>query len=510
MKELLIEEKAKRYDEAIERAKIWYYAPNADKIPTYANRIVSDIFPELKGAEDEKIRREIISFVRGMLACHDKPNAERDEKYESWIAYLEKKSEPVEINPTEFDTRLQALIGKFKGLPKEELIGSLSFWLNVVQNDGTYREEKQGEQKPAKNIVETWKDMRLEVYQQASGNRHEPNCSDDTTKMFSLNDIDEIVEKMSEQSHTDKAEPKFHESEWLCENEPNNYARFIQILETVNVQGKERYRISRDIHNDEDIVEFDFVEKYYHKFDIKDAKDGDVLATPDYILIFKQHLEDNGWVSYCYYAFTDSTPCFNWSEDRNWYFGKEAIIHPATKEEIDLLFDKMREAGYEWDAEKKELTKIYEEVNGEDYGIDSLYHAQRILEKTLGSVEGYQSDDGILVHKAAISTGKKLYELKPVEWSEEDEKMVENIIDTINMSIEDCDVDDIGTKARFSLEKERDWLKNRLKSISPQKHWKPSDEQLKSLKEVIDTGHYTSYPNALETLYEQIKKLKDE
>ena len=59
-------------------------------------------------------------------------------------------------------------------------------------------EEKQGEQNPAKNIVETWKEMRLEVYQQASGNRHEPNYSDDTTKMFSLNDIDEIIEKITD------------------------------------------------------------------------------------------------------------------------------------------------------------------------------------------------------------------------------------------------------------------------------------------------------------------------
>ena len=45
------------------------------------------------------------------------------------------------------------------------------------------------------------------------------------------------------------------------------------------------------------------------------------------------------------------------------------------------------------------------------------------------------------------------------------------------------------------------------KSIRPQNTWKPSDEQLKSLKEVIDTGHFTSYPNALETLYEQLKQL---
>ena len=28
---------------------------------------------------------------------------------------------------------------------------------------------------------------------------------------------------------------------------------------------------------------------------------------------------------------------------------------PATKEQRDLLFQKMKEAGYEWDAEKKEL-----------------------------------------------------------------------------------------------------------------------------------------------------------
>ena len=56
-----------------------------------------------------------------------------------------------------------------------------------------------------------------------------------------------------------------------------------------------------------------------------------------------------------------------------------------------------------------------EEYNGEDYGIDSLYHAQRILEKTLGKVDGYQTDDGILSHKCAITAVKKLYEQKPEE-----------------------------------------------------------------------------------------------
>lgn len=67
------------------------------------------------------------------------------------------------------------------------------------------KNQKKIEQKPTKNIVEAWKDMRLEVYAQASGNKHEPNDSDDTTKMFSLNDIDEIIEKMSEQFAIDES-----------------------------------------------------------------------------------------------------------------------------------------------------------------------------------------------------------------------------------------------------------------------------------------------------------------
>ena len=57
---------------------------------------------------------------------------------------------------------------------------------------------EQKEQKPVLTAKEAWKEMRLEVYAQASGNRHEPNCSDDSTKMFSLCDIDEIFEKIGD------------------------------------------------------------------------------------------------------------------------------------------------------------------------------------------------------------------------------------------------------------------------------------------------------------------------
>ena len=110
--------------------------------------------------------------------------------------------------------------------------------------------------------------------------------------------------------------------------------------------------------------------------------------------------------------------------------------------------------------EKKELKKIEEEINGEDYGIDSLYHAQRILEKTLGSVDGYQSDDGILEHKCAISAVKKLYEQKPA-WNEEDEKQARQIERIVH--------DDGCTQ---KLQKQ---IAGWFKSLKDRYTWRPSD-----------------------------------
>lgn len=61
MKNLSIEEKAKRYDDAIEKAEKWCNAPNINKIPTFGNKIIEDIFPELYEPEDEKIRKWLIA-----------------------------------------------------------------------------------------------------------------------------------------------------------------------------------------------------------------------------------------------------------------------------------------------------------------------------------------------------------------------------------------------------------------------------------------------------------------
>lgn len=151
--------------------------------------------------------------------------------------------------------------------------------------------------------------------------------------------IDDLVEKRASAHLADSVGPKFHEGEWLCENEPNNYARFIQILEIVNVQGKERYRISRDIHNDEDIVQFDFVEKHYHKFGIQDAQDGDVLASGEVVFAFK--MIHGVWLNcHCSAHKDGSFNADSYDLLTNKYFGE---VYPATKEQRDFLFKKMDE-----------------------------------------------------------------------------------------------------------------------------------------------------------------------
>ena len=91
-----------------------------------------------------------------------------------------------------------------------------------------------------------------------------------------------------------------------------------------------------------------------HLWTIQDAKDGDVLAWYDSkcIALFKEEIHDND--SFKSYGFVGA--CTGVFEDGGFHDIEDA--HPATQEQCDLLFSKMKEAGYEWDAEKKELKKI--------------------------------------------------------------------------------------------------------------------------------------------------------
>lgn len=161
------------------------------------------------------------------------------------------------------------------------------------------------------------------------------------------------LENKYEQKSVDNREPKFKVGDWIVHNRTRTMLKVVDtkpmIVTVVNTLGY-HHTISTDA-----------IEENYHLWSIEDAKDGDVLANDHHILILKElayNWSSNGTPSsvkaYCGIKPDGS---FEIGKD-NWSFCGTLHIHPATKEQRDLLSQKMREAGYKWDAERKELEEI--------------------------------------------------------------------------------------------------------------------------------------------------------
>ena len=154
------------------------------------------------------------------------------------------------------------------------------------------------------------------------------------------------LEKQGEQNPADKIEPKFHQDDWIT-----NGACIIKITSI-----DDRY-----YWHDNDCAGGDIksIDKEYHLWTIQDAKDGDVLYCKidddtEIIVMCSGINIHNNVDSYCRY---NSKLGFN-TYITNVLDAEHDFITPATKEQRDILFQKIKEAGYEWDAEKKELKKI--------------------------------------------------------------------------------------------------------------------------------------------------------
>ena len=137
MNVLSVEEKAQRYDEAIEK---FYAMLRSDAVNKSVTTLVSDvkkILSELTENMDERIRRAIKSVVSDNVGSHKIYGVSKGDM----IVWLEKHSEPMEISTGEFNSRLNILLKQFASLPTKELTCSLSFYRDIIQKDGTYKAE---------------------------------------------------------------------------------------------------------------------------------------------------------------------------------------------------------------------------------------------------------------------------------------------------------------------------------------------------------------------------------
>lgn len=106
---------------------------------------------------------------------------------------------------------------------------------------------------------------------------------------------------------------------------------------------------------DQESLSIEYVNSTYTEWNIQKAWEGDVLVCGDdkRPFIFKGLLDQihpNCPVAYCG---IDSGHNFIASRDDSWWTSRE--VKPATKEQQDYLFQKMREAGYMWEGHTKKL-----------------------------------------------------------------------------------------------------------------------------------------------------------
>ena len=236
------------------------------------------------------------------------------------------------------------------------------------------------------------------------------------TKPATKEQRDLLFQKMKEEGYKwdaekkelNEIEPKFKVGDWVVREYTKDIITINQVVGVKRIDD-EHFGYTLD---DETYFSGSW-ESSYHLWTIEDAKDGDVLATEDkniafpFVAIYKSLGDtvygDTTFNSRCFIGF-----------DGNFYTGEEGHviegIHPATKEQRDLLFQKMKEEGYEWDAEKKELEKIHVIDEGKaemDYCFTKMMNGERV-----SSVWTEEDEENLnQLHKLIVKKAYEEYEI---------------------------------------------------------------------------------------------------
>ena len=338
--------------------------------------------PELLESEDERIRKAIIGLVienigQGIMNhnnvdCND------------MIAWLEKQDEQKEytfkslprlldmIEPTErakaycqklIDTLVKEgyftdakIVGKClkqmngekvalatmdnQKINKSEDEMIIKELISFVSNDGWKFTKLTKEEKKSwiAWLKKQCQKSTSEIIKEYFANTPKEQLDKDWEELKHLNDVGITLEECNE--------TKFHEGDWIVNNNSGGVCQVTEIKDDeyclwpldAEIMG---YLRIIDIDND------------YHLWTIQDAKDGDVLVEDSCIFII-QKLGDNSNAAKTYCTLYNDG---DFDDGSILYFDVDST-YPATKEQRDLLFQKMYKTGYEWDADKKELKMI--------------------------------------------------------------------------------------------------------------------------------------------------------
>ena len=133
--------------------------------------------------------------------------------------------------------------------------------------------------------------------------------------------------------------PKFKAGDWLVYNNGNCFAGGFSEAQVVKVKDGVYFFVSGTSGS------FKFIDENCRLWTIEDAKDGDVITNGKLIVIFNKLEEPTYKQHIIAYVGLDLCGRLQITED-TWQLG------------VGLIFDKMKEAGYQWNPDKKELRKI--------------------------------------------------------------------------------------------------------------------------------------------------------
>lgn len=131
-----------------------------DGVSKGLKEILLEQFPELKESEDERIRKEIINFLRSPFVTENIT----DEKIAPWVTYLEKHKEQNE----ELVYRLNGLMQEYINESKDEVEQEHRFrcyklFWNALEDTSYFDEQKEQESNDLARLILLYADRSADV-----------------------------------------------------------------------------------------------------------------------------------------------------------------------------------------------------------------------------------------------------------------------------------------------------------------------------------------------------------
>ena len=258
-----------------------------------------------------------------------------------------------ELKVSEDERIRKVLADYFKRYKGQEERGGSTMFCGIPTDDILTWLEKQGEQKPTDKIHlgKEYKCIASPRYSTFMRDKiYKPEDKFLCSLMNFCSDCFEPIEDSEQNdftSNANKVEPKFKLGDWITDGNI-----------TIQIEGIKNncylycgYCALYSIKT---------ADKVYHLWTIEDAKEGDILVSANNHPFIHNGCRDKSCLgAYCGITvdneFKISDNSNSWIK-YNWTFNED--IRPATKGQCDFLFQKMKENGYEWDAENKKILTL--------------------------------------------------------------------------------------------------------------------------------------------------------